>query len=86
MPFGTMMIGEAGEWMVGYQFMFDDIDGSLVGTNDISISQILKRFPAAPTDMTMKMHMVMAMYSPPAAPTRPLVQARSTSAVTPIRL
>ena len=62
MPFGTMMIGEAGEWMVGYQFMFDDIDGSLVGTNDISISQILKRFPAAPTDMTMKMHMVMAMY------------------------
>ena len=64
MPFGTMMIGKAGEWMVGYQFMFDDMDGSLVGTDDISISQILKRFPAAPTDMTMKMHMVMAMYSP----------------------
>lgn len=62
--FGTMMTGKAGHRMIGYQFVLDDMDGSLVGTDEISISQILKRFPAAPTDMTMQMHMVMAMYSP----------------------
>jgi hypothetical protein len=56
MPFGVMT-GEAGKWMVGYQFMHEKMDGSLVGTDDISISQILKQFPSAPTDMTMDMHM-----------------------------
>ena len=63
MPFG-IMTGEAGKWMVGYQFMHDEMDGSLVGTGDISISQILKQFPSAPTDMTMDMHMGMVMYAP----------------------
>ena len=62
-PFG-IMAGEAGRWMVGYQFMFDDMSGSLVGTQEISDSQILKEFPAAPTDMTMQMHMAMLMYAP----------------------
>ena len=56
MPFG-IMTGEAGKWMVGYQFMHEKMDGSLVGTDDIIISQILKHFPNAPTDMTMDMHM-----------------------------
>ena len=63
MPFG-IMTGEAGKWMVGYQFMHDKMDGSLVGTDDISVSQILKQFPNAPTDMTMDMHMWMVMYAP----------------------
>src|SRR5215831_10919816 len=63
MPFG-IMTGEAGRWMVGYQFMHEKMDGSLVGTNDISVSQILKQFPNAPTDMTMDMHMWMVMYAP----------------------
>ena len=63
MPFGTMT-GEAGKWMVGYQFMHDKMDGSLVGADEISISQILKQFPNAPTDMTMDMHMWMVMYVP----------------------
>jgi hypothetical protein len=62
-PFG-IMTGEAGRWMVGYQFMFDDMNGSLVGTQEISDSQILKEFPAAPTDMTMQMHMARLMYAP----------------------
>ena len=44
MPFG-IMTGEAGKWMVGYQFMHENMDGSLVGTDDISVSQILKQFP-----------------------------------------
>jgi hypothetical protein len=63
MPFG-IMTGEAGKWMVGYQFMHEKMDGSLVGTDDISVAQILKQFPNAPTDMTMDMHMWMIMYAP----------------------
>jgi len=63
MPFG-IMTSEAGKWMVGYQFMHEKMDGNLVGTNDISVSQILKQFPNAPTDMTMDMHMWMVMYAP----------------------
>ena len=63
MPFG-IMTGEAGKWMVGYQFMHEKMDGSLVGTDDINVSQILKQFPNAPTDMTMDMHMWMVMYAP----------------------
>jgi hypothetical protein len=63
MPFG-IMTGEAGKWMVGYQFMHEKMDGSLVGTDDINISQILRQFPNAPTDMTMDMHMWMVMYAP----------------------
>jgi hypothetical protein len=62
-PFG-IMTGEAGKWMVGYQFMHEKMDGSLGGTDDISVSQILKQFPNAPTDMTMDMHMWMVMYAP----------------------
>src|SRR6266550_2413781 len=63
MPFG-IMTGEPGKWMVGYQFMHENMDGSLVGTDDISVSEILKQFPNAPTDMTMDMHMWMVMYAP----------------------
>ena len=64
MPFGVMMTGQAGRWMISYQFMFEDMDGSRSGMDEISVSQILKRFPMAPTDMTMRMHMLMAMYAP----------------------
>jgi hypothetical protein len=38
MPFG-IMTGEAGKWMVSYQFMHEKMHGSLVGTDDISVSQ-----------------------------------------------
>ena len=63
MPFG-IMTSDAGKWMFGYQFMHEKMHGSLVGTHDISVSQILKQFPNAPTDMTMDMHMWMVMYAP----------------------
>ena len=62
-PF-DIMTGQAGKWMVGYQFMFEKMDGNLVGTSDISEAKILKRFFATPTDMTMQMHMGMVMYAP----------------------
>jgi hypothetical protein len=62
-PF-DIMTGQAGKWMVGYQFMFEKMDGNLVGTGDISKAKILKRFFAAPSDMTMQMHMGMVMYAP----------------------
>jgi hypothetical protein len=58
-----VMTGRAGDWMFSYQFMFDSIDGNLVGTNDISTRQILRTFAFAPTSMTMEMHMFSAMYA-----------------------
>lgn len=59
-----IMVGQAGRWMVGYQFMFDKMDGNLVGTNRVSDAKVLEGFMATPTDMTMQMHMGMIMYSP----------------------
>ena len=62
-PPGTM-IGKAGRWMVGYQVMFDKMDGNIVGTKRITNAGVLQRFMATPTDMTMQMHMGMLMYAP----------------------
>lgn len=59
-----IMSGQAGNWMVGYQVMFDQMEGSLVGNDRISDSAILGQFMAVPTDMTMQMHMGMIMYAP----------------------
>ena len=62
-PF-DIMTGQAGKWMIGYQFMWDSMDGNLVGSRETSDTTILERFFATPTDMTMQMHMGMAMYAP----------------------
>lgn len=62
-PFGSM-VGKAGKWMIGYQFVFEKMAGNLVGTNHISNAEILKTFFATPTDMTMQMHMFTIMYAP----------------------
>ncbi len=62
-PF-DIMTGQAGKWMVGYQFMFEKMDGNRDGTSHVSEAKILERFFAAPTDMTMQMHMGMVMYAP----------------------
>lgn len=59
-----IMIGEAKKWMVGYQVMFDKMEGNLVESKSISEANILQNFMAAPTDMKMQMHMGMAMYAP----------------------
>ena len=63
LPFG-IMIGRAEQWMVGYQYMFEKLDGILDGTNAISEAAVLSRFQTTPTDMTMQTHMGMIMYAP----------------------
>ena len=63
LPF-DIMSGQAGKWMVGYQFMLERLDGNLDRTANISETDILKSFAAAPTEMTMHMHMAMVMYAP----------------------
>lgn len=54
----------AGEWMIGYEYMFDNMDGNLGGTHRVSCSKVLDAYNACPTDMTMQTHMVTLMYSP----------------------
>jgi len=63
LPFG-IMIGRAGKWMVGYQYMFEKLDGLLDGARGISQADVLTRFETTPTDMTMHMQMGMLMYAP----------------------
>lgn len=62
-PF-DVMTGQAGKWMIGYQYMFEKFDGILDGTDRISKESALNRFQTTPTDMTMQMHMPMVMYAP----------------------
>lgn len=54
----------AGQKMLGYEFMFMDMDGHRSGTDDISVADILKKFPSASTGMTVEEHMLDAMYAP----------------------
>ncbi len=68
LPFG-IMIGRAERWMVGYQFMYEQLDGMRVGSNRVSDASVLDNFATAPTDMTMGMHMAMVMYAPTARTT-----------------
>jgi hypothetical protein len=63
LPFG-IMIGQAEQWMVGYQYMLEKFDGLLDGTHTISNANVLGRFETTPTDMTMQTHMGMIMYAP----------------------
>lgn len=62
-PF-EIMSGQSGKWMVGYQFMYERLDGNQDGTKNVDEAQILEQFAAAPTGMTMRMHMGMVMYAP----------------------
>lgn len=74
---GSHMHGE-GEWMLSYRYMHMNMRGSRKGTNDIDPTTIVtteaNRFfgtvgqpptlRVVPTDMTMDMHMLGAMYAP----------------------
>lgn len=62
-PF-EIMTGQAGRWMVGYQFMIRRLDGMLDGTQQVSEPSVLNHFATTPTDMSMRMHMGMVMYAP----------------------
>jgi hypothetical protein len=53
----------AGQRMLGYEFMFMDMDGHLSGTRDVSEAEILKGFESASTGMTVEEHMVELMYA-----------------------
>jgi hypothetical protein len=63
LPFG-IMIGRAEQWMVGYQYMNEKLEGILDGTDVISEATVLNRFATTPTGMTMQTHMGMIMYAP----------------------
>lgn len=57
-------IHPAGQWMLGYEYMIEGMDGTRDGTDRVSRSQVLDQFAMAPTDMTMQTHMAMLMYAP----------------------
>ena len=54
----------AGEWMIGYEFMFMSMDGNRDGTGRLSPDDVLADFPVTPTTMDMQMHMIHVMYAP----------------------
>ena len=54
----------AGEWMIGYKFMFMRMEGNRDGTDRKTAGEVLQDFPVTPTDMNMAMHMVEVMYAP----------------------
>lgn len=54
----------AGEWMIGYSYMYMDMDGNRDGTHRLDTEEVLADFPIAPERMSMEMHMFMLMYAP----------------------
>lgn len=59
-----IMVGQARQWMIGYQVAFDEMSGNLVGANRVGDAAVLQQFASSPTDMAMHMQMAMAMYAP----------------------
>jgi hypothetical protein len=57
-------IHPAGQWMLGYEGMFEHMDGNRSGTRRVSHDRVLEQYATAPTDMMMQMHMAMGMYAP----------------------
>jgi hypothetical protein len=54
----------AGQWMVGYRYMYQSMGGNLNGTESLSNARLLRRYLDVPTSMQMEMHMLEAMYAP----------------------
>ncbi|MBL9173938.1 MAG: hypothetical protein JNL10_10425 [Verrucomicrobiales bacterium] len=54
----------AGEWMVGFRYMFTDMNQNYVGSHKVSPAQVLEEYPMVHTRMTMQMEMVELMYAP----------------------
>ncbi|MDP3209638.1 MAG: transporter, partial [Rhodoglobus sp.] len=59
-----VMLGHSGKWMVGYEYLYERMNGNLDGSSNISESRILESFFASPTDMSMQMHMGTLTYVP----------------------
>ena len=54
-----------GEFMFSYRYMLMGMDGMLDGNNEISNADVMSRgYMVTPTEMTMQMHMIGAMYAP----------------------
>ena len=51
-----------GEWMVGYNYMYMDMDGNRSGSSRVSERDVLAEFMVTPTKMSMEMHMLEVMY------------------------
>ena len=58
-PLGLHHTHPQGEWMFGYSYMDMSMDGNRDGTSDQSTADVFAAgFMVAPTEMTMKMHML----------------------------
>ena len=55
---------DKGEWMVGYSFMFMNMEGNRDGRARLSTDDVLKDFMVTPTAMDMEMHMLHFMTAP----------------------
>ena len=51
-----------GEWMVTYQYMGMAMDGNRIGTEEVTVDEVLADYMVSPTIMSMNMHMAEVMY------------------------
>lgn len=65
-PIGVMAdhTHHAGEFMLSYRYMYMDMDGNRDGDSRVGVDDVLADFMVSPTDMSMEMHMLGAMYAP----------------------
>lgn len=63
-PIGVMRdhVHKEGEVMLSYRFMYMFMDDNRSGSSTVSDAAVLNDYMVAPTDMTMKMHMLGVMY------------------------
>jgi hypothetical protein len=59
----AFMLGHGGKWMAAYEYGYEKMNRNLDGTGGISEGEILQNYFAAPTKMSMQMHMGMLMYA-----------------------
>jgi len=52
------------QWMVGYEYLLESMDGNRDRTRRVGHGKVLERFFTAPTEGIMEMHMPMVMYAP----------------------
>jgi hypothetical protein len=67
-PIGVMgdHMHHKGEWMLSYRYMYMDMAGNRIGTDEVTPDEIVNSSPLriVPTRMSMQMHMLGAMYAP----------------------
>jgi hypothetical protein len=53
-----------GGWMIGFRYMYMDMDHNQSGTRDVSNAEVLSKYPVVHTHMSMEMDMAELMYAP----------------------